>query len=43
MLQKMTEVQMKPIIDSTFDFDQAPAAFHRMLSGRHLGKIVIRV
>jgi alcohol dehydrogenase len=34
---------MKPIIDSTFDFDQAPAAFHRMASGQHSGKIVIRV
>lgn len=43
MLAEMTETQMTPIIDSTFDFDQAPAAFQRMESALHSGKIVIRV
>ena len=43
MLEKMIETQMTPIIDSTFDFDQAPKAFQRMASGQHSGKIVIRI
>jgi NADPH:quinone reductase-like Zn-dependent oxidoreductase len=43
MLEKMTESKMTPIIDSTFDFDQAADAFQRMASGQHAGKIVIRV
>lgn len=43
MLQKLAQLNMNPIIDSTFDFNQAPAAFQRLVSGQHLGKIVIRV
>lgn len=43
MLDQITATQMRPIIDSTFEFDQAPAAFQHMESGQHFGKIVIRV
>jgi len=43
MLDRIQETQMHPIIDQTFDFDQAPAAFTRIGSGEHFGKIVIRV
>ncbi len=43
MLAQITETQMLPIIDTHFEFDQAPAAFQRMESGQHFGKIVIRV
>ncbi|HYH47095.1 MAG TPA: NAD(P)-dependent alcohol dehydrogenase [Thermoanaerobaculia bacterium] len=35
--------QLHPVIDSTFAFDQVPAALERMASGRHFGKIVIEV
>jgi NADPH:quinone reductase-like Zn-dependent oxidoreductase len=43
MLAEIERVKMKPVIDSTFDFDDAHAAFQRMESGQHFGKIVIRV
>ena len=33
---------MRPIIDRTFDFDDARAAYHCMQSDSHFGKIVIR-
>lgn len=34
---------LKPVIDRTFDFDDARAAYHCMQSDSHFGKIVIRV
>lgn len=43
MLEKISEAQLRPIIDSTFDFDQAADAFRRIESGQHFGKIVVRV
>ena len=43
MLDRIQTTQMRPIIDQTFDFDQAPAAFNRIGSGEHFGKIVVRV
>lgn len=43
MLRAITQAGMHPIIDSTFDFDQAVAAFEHIASGRHFGKIVIRI
>lgn len=43
MLAAMERTKMHPVIDSTFDFEQAPEAFKRIESGRHFGKIVIRV
>lgn len=43
MLQAMTQAQMHPIIDSTFDFDAAAAAFAHLASAQHFGKIVIRL
>lgn len=43
MLGEMEKWQMKPVIDSTFEFEDAAAAFQRIESGRHFGKIVIRV
>lgn len=33
---------MVPVIDRVFGFDEAPAAFEHLASGRHFGKIVIR-
>ena len=30
-----------PVVDEVFDFNDAPAAYRRMRSGRHFGKLVI--
>jgi len=35
--------KLKPVIDKTFDYKDAPAAYDLMKSGDFLGKIVIRV
>jgi NADPH:quinone reductase-like Zn-dependent oxidoreductase len=35
--------RMKPVIDKTFLFDQAKAAFAHMASGAHLGKVAIQI
>lgn len=43
MLAEIERVQLRPVIDSTFEFDDAHAAFRRLESGQHFGKIVIRV
>lgn len=43
MLQQIQATQMRPVIDSIFDFDHAADAFRRIESGQHFGKIVIRV
>ena len=42
LLAAMTQHQMRPIIDSTFELDQAADAFRRMESAAHIGKIVVR-
>jgi alcohol dehydrogenase len=34
---------LRPVVDRVFGFDDAPAAFAHLESGRHLGKIVISV
>lgn len=43
MLESFATAKVKPVIDSTFTFEQAPDAFRRIESGQHFGKIVIRV
>jgi NADPH:quinone reductase-like Zn-dependent oxidoreductase len=43
MLECFTRHQTRPVMDSTFDFDAAHDAFRRIESGKHFGKIVIRV
>ncbi len=35
--------EIKPLIDRTFDFDQAAEAFSHLKSQRHQGKVVIRI
>ncbi len=32
---------LKPVIDQTFGFDQAPAAYHAMRAAGHFGKLVV--
>ena len=34
---------LEPVIDSVFEFDDARAAYERLASGKHFGKVVIRV
>ncbi len=43
-LNRALEVNgIEPVIDQTFAFDQARAAFEQMLAAKHFGKIVIKV
>jgi NADPH:quinone reductase-like Zn-dependent oxidoreductase len=35
--------RMRPVIDRTFDFDEAPAAFTHLEAQRHFGKVCIRI
>ncbi|MFY2640796.1 zinc-dependent alcohol dehydrogenase family protein [Achromobacter insuavis] len=47
MLEDVTRLvdraRIAPVIDRVYGFDEAPAAFEHLASGRHFGKIVIRV
>ena len=38
-----TKHQIRPVIDRTFAFEEAEAAFRYMESGAHFGKVVIQV
>lgn len=35
--------KIKPVIDTVFDFDKAPEAYQYQLSGKHFGKVVIKI
>jgi NADPH:quinone reductase-like Zn-dependent oxidoreductase len=39
----MEQTQFEPIIDRTFEMQQAPQAFEYLESGKHFGKIVVRL
>lgn len=39
----MTVNSIKPIIDKTFEFKDAAAAYKDKMEGKHFGKIAIRV
>lgn len=39
----LTEHEIHPVIDRTFPFAEAPAAFEHLRSGRHFGKVVVSV
>lgn len=43
MLNQITATQMRPVLDQVYAFEEAVAAFQRMESGQHFGKIVIRL
>jgi NADPH:quinone reductase-like Zn-dependent oxidoreductase len=43
MLQAMQAARLRPVIDRVYAFEEAPEAFCHLESGRHFGKIVIRV
>jgi NADPH:quinone reductase-like Zn-dependent oxidoreductase len=43
MNRAITANGIKPVIDKVFGFDEVQAAYKRMASGAHFGKIVIHV
>lgn len=43
MIAEVERVKMRPVIDAVFEFADARAAFEHLGSGKHFGKIVIRV
>jgi NADPH:quinone reductase-like Zn-dependent oxidoreductase len=42
LLRALERHRLGPVVDRVFTFNEAPPAFRRLLSGAHLGKIVIR-
>lgn len=43
MNRAMEAAQLKPVIDRVFDFDDARAAYEYLASGKHFGKVVIKI
>lgn len=43
MNKAISHHELRPMIDRTFDFDDAPAAYHAMHEAGHFGKIVINI
>jgi NADPH:quinone reductase-like Zn-dependent oxidoreductase len=43
MLSAMSRWKLKPVIDSTYPFEEVPAALARMQAGAHLGKICVTI
>lgn len=43
MLRAISHSQLRPVVDRTFDFDDAREAMSYMQSGSHFGKVVIRI
>jgi NADPH:quinone reductase-like Zn-dependent oxidoreductase len=43
MNRALEQHQIRPVIDRVFSFEDAPDAFRHAESGRHMGKIVIRI
>jgi NADPH:quinone reductase-like Zn-dependent oxidoreductase len=42
-LDAMAEHRIEMVIDRSFAFDEAPAAYRHLLSGAHMGKVLVRV
>lgn len=43
LLKAVAVNKLRPIIDKTFDFDSAPAAFEYLKAAQHMGKVVIAI
>ena len=43
MNRAIVQHRISPVIDRFFPFEEAPAALRHLESGRHFGKIVIRL
>jgi threonine dehydrogenase-like Zn-dependent dehydrogenase len=37
------KVVVKPIIDKVFSFEEAPEAYKYLASGKHVGKVVVKI
>lgn len=37
------KVKIEPVIDKVFSFEEAPEAFKYLASGKHVGKIVVKI
>ncbi len=43
LLAAVAQHRIQPVVDRVFDFGDAPAAFAHLHSGRHMGKVLVRV
>ena len=43
MFEALNRVRIEPIVDRVFAFDEARAAYEHLASGKHFGKVVVRV
>jgi NADPH:quinone reductase-like Zn-dependent oxidoreductase len=43
MNEAISRDRLEPVIDRVYSFDESPDAFRHLESGRHFGKIVIRI
>lgn len=43
MLATFEEGVLRPVVDRVFPFAEAPAAFHHLAQGRHIGKVVVDI
>jgi len=43
MLRDIERARLRPVIDRVFAFEEARQAYEHLQSGRHFGKVVIRV
>jgi len=43
MHRAVAQYELRPVIDSTFPLEKGSAAFERLRSGQHFGKIVLAV
>jgi NADPH:quinone reductase-like Zn-dependent oxidoreductase len=43
LVRTIEQQNIQPVIDSTFSFEDVPAAYAHLKSGNHVGKILVRV
>jgi D-arabinose 1-dehydrogenase-like Zn-dependent alcohol dehydrogenase len=43
LMKAVGVTKMQPVVDTAFEFDQAPEAYQHLKSGRHFGKVVIKI
>lgn len=43
LLRALETAKIEPVVDRTFSFDEARAAYEHLASGKHFGKVVVRV
>ncbi|SCV54068.1 uncharacterized protein FFB14_13457 [Fusarium fujikuroi] len=37
------KVSLSPLVDRVFSFEESPAAFEYLYSGKHAGKVIIKI